>query len=873
MKIAHKLWLMLAAMVAIVWAVGLYAALVTHHGLEASVQQGAVSEARTLIESVDQLLDTEIRRWLGYAQNEHLRNALKASNLQFDNMVDAEQYISQRDELWQGRSEHQSTHAIRETAAQPLSREFSEMIKAMGTGLVHKPVAEIFVTNRYGANVAQSNITSDYRQSDERWWQHAMRDGQFVGDAEFDESSGEFAIEVCVRVDDEKQEPLGVMKVVLNILQTLDIVHRKQQSAGNTNAKSWTAVDRNGTVLASTRPELARDKISKRHPLFAESGRVVNDGDVLQHGLHNDRQSILCAVAKATTGGYLQKLGWHALIEQEESVALAPAHRMTTRVLAFAIAASVCALLLGFAVSRTMTRNVQKLLTGVEEFSKENFEYTIDEGGHDEFAAIAKGLNEMAASLRTARDQVVEQTEELEKQNATLAAEVFERQRTETELTEMADSLQHANAELDRLLTEAANQSGELLRAKGEAEAASKSKSEFLSNMSHELRTPLTAILGFTESLLEEGDIESAPPERIEALQTISRNGEHLLQLINDILDISKIEAGKMAVESIECSPLDIARHAVEGMQFRAKAHNLTLKLHCDTPIPEKINSDPTRIKQILINLISNAVKFTELGGVDIRAAYLEDDACIAFKVQDTGIGMSPDQVNRLFKPFTQADTSTTRRFGGTGLGLTITKRLVKMLGGEISVSSKPGEGTTFQFTIATGDAVCAKRITLSDLETCAKDELRQKTKSQQNLNCRVLLAEDGPDNQRLISFVLKKAGADVTVVENGQLAYEAATEALTSRTPFDVILMDMQMPVLDGYSAATKLRDGGYELPIIAATAHALTGEREKCLAAGCDDYTSKPINRAELIDKVAHWASTAKQQMAAGLVEHAAS
>ncbi|MFH1749149.1 MAG: response regulator [Planctomycetota bacterium] len=399
----------------------------------------------------------------------------------------------------------------------------------------------------------------------------------------------------------------------------------------------------------------------------------------------------------------------------------------------------------------------------------------------------------------------------------------------------------------------------QLEEAKTAAEAATRSKSEFLANMSHEIRTPMTAILGFAENLL---DPELSEAAKLNAARTIRRNGDHLLQIINDILDLSKIEMGKLEVECVAFSPLQILADVQGLMQVRADAKRLGLQVECEGAIPEIVYGDPTRLRQILVNLVGNAIKFTEMGGVRILArlcAASTPDPHLQFKVIDTGIGMSPEQIGRLFHAFTQADTSTTRKFGGTGLGLNISKRLAEMLGGGISVESALGRGSTFRVEIATGSLEGVRVIERPSIAEVAKSSTPTlHTTSPVKLDCNILLVEDGPDNQRLITTVLKKAGANVRVVDNGELALNAALQAHNGPQPFDIILMDMQMPVMDGYEATRRLRAENYTKPIIALTAHAMASDREKCLQVGCDDYATKPINRRELIQTIHGWLHT---------------
>lgn len=398
------------------------------------------------------------------------------------------------------------------------------------------------------------------------------------------------------------------------------------------------------------------------------------------------------------------------------------------------------------------------------------------------------------------------------------------------------------------------------------AEAANHTKSEFLANMSHEIRTPMTAILGYAEMLLEDGDVLRAPERRIDAIRTIMRNGDHLLTIINDILDLSKIEAGKMVVETLPISLVQMLEDVRSLMQVKATAKGLALTYRFITPAPQVIHTDPTRLRQVLVNLVGNAVKFTEIGGVSIECRYLESPIpLLQFDVIDTGVGMSDKQLVNLFNPFTQADSSTTRQFGGTGLGLSISRRLAQALGGDVEVvESLPGKGTRIRFSIRANLAEGANLIQPTMGDVCValrpKDESERSSQIAHLKGVTVLLAEDGPDNQRLISFVLRKAGAEVKVVENGRLAVEAALAAQAEGSPFDVILTDMQMPEMDGYEATALLRAENYRGPIIALTAHAMAGDRDRCMAAGCDDFATKPINRGELIDTVAKHALRGK-------------
>lgn len=389
---------------------------------------------------------------------------------------------------------------------------------------------------------------------------------------------------------------------------------------------------------------------------------------------------------------------------------------------------------------------------------------------------------------------------------------------------------------------------------------ANSAKSEFLANMSHEIRTPMTAILGYADILLE----NLHDDESLTAVATIKRNGEHLLELINDILDLSRIESGKLAVEQLPCSPAQLISEVFSLMRVRAEGKKIGLEAVYEGPIPETIQTDPTRLRQILINLLGNAIKFTEVGRVRLvtRLVTLPNvPARLQFSVVDTGIGMGREQLEALFQPFTQGDASTSRKYGGTGLGLAISKRLAQALGGDIAVESAPNQGTTFRVTVDPGPLTAVRWLQESSEAVLgdSRPPERQK-KSVPVLQGHILLVEDGLDNQRLIALLLRKAGATVTLAENGQEALEKAlpgSGTSPATPPFALILMDMQMPIMDGYEATSRLRAAGYEGPIVALTAHAMVSDRQKCLDIGCNDYLTKPIDRQKLLVAVAHYLS----------------
>jgi signal transduction histidine kinase len=413
-------------------------------------------------------------------------------------------------------------------------------------------------------------------------------------------------------------------------------------------------------------------------------------------------------------------------------------------------------------------------------------------------------------------------------------------------LTRLGDLVRERTDDLERARDELMAVNGQLVLARDAAEAANRSKTIFLANISHELRTPMTAILGYAEELQDHMAGRGLQDIERRALETIRRNAQHMVRIIGDLLDAAKLEAGKLAVERVQCAPLHVLANVVELLRPKAAGKGIQLAVACATAVPLTVQSDALRLRQVLLNLIDNAIKFTATGRVDIRIG-LESGPTprLWFEIADTGIGMPPEVLSRLFRPFEQADLSTTRRFGGTGLGLAITRQLVELLGGTIEVHSRLGEGSCFRVAIATGP--------LDGVETIASwGQLPPEPVEEAPLpSChaggmRVLVVEDGTDNQRLITHILARAAYDCETVDNGQACLDrlAAPDA-----SFDVVLMDVQMPVMDGLTATALLRQRGCRVPIVALTANAMASDQQACIAAGCDAFLTKPIDRRELV------------------------
>ncbi len=409
---------------------------------------------------------------------------------------------------------------------------------------------------------------------------------------------------------------------------------------------------------------------------------------------------------------------------------------------------------------------------------------------------------------------------------------------------QMADSLNRSQHDKDQVVEQ-------LLSANKNLEMATRAKSAFLANMSHEIRTPLTAIIGFGDYLQ---DTDITPYNRSKAIDSIVQNGLHLQHIINDILDLSKVEAEKLELEKVEVDLFELIQHIEALISIQTRERGLTHAIHYQFPLPQKIMTDPLRLKQILINICNNAIKFTEKGSVEITISYQQHDHMLRMDVRDTGIGLQAHQFDKIFEAFTQADSTISRQYGGTGLGLPLSRKLAEMLGGNITVASMPGQGSCFTILIDPGDIDVAEMT--NSIPVNSNETMDSVNDSDQfTLHGNILLAEDVLDNQRLISMYIQKTGAKVEIANNGQEAFDAAMA-----NDFDLILMDIQMPVMDGIQAVKLLREHDYKGPIVAITANAMKEDQALCMNAGCNDFLAKPIDRHQFTHLLSQYLITEK-------------
>jgi len=796
MKLAHKLILGMLMPALVIGLVGMYVLNIGQASMRAVINDTSAAYVSAIMNEIDRAMHSRIIGWQAYASGQDIQEYLVDANRAIVDLGDTENLLVTRDSDWRAASAAGKTTSLMKRLLQHrMSRTLRGLRDRLNQGLGQSIYPEIFITDRYGANVAQTDHTPGYRHTNEVWWQTAMEKGIYVGNVEFDQRADNYVIAIAFRIDDEAGDALGVMKVLISLAEIQSIIDQRSMEEHLVNRFDFILFSGEHRIIHTNMQDLpASDDGSVYFSgLEVPSGAAVVTTERKAKGTTGE--DVLSAYAFSQPRGELPGLGWTLLHEYHSDDIYKPIYRLQRKFILIALVTTLLAVIIGIGTAYSMSRRVNRLVRATKQFGEGRYVQPVDEKGTDELAVLGRSFNE-AGKL--------------------ILKEFSKRKHTEAELR----------------------------KSKEMAEQANRAKSAFLANMSHELRTPMNAIIGYSE-MLQEDAADSGQQEFIPDLEKINVAGKHLLALINDILDLSKIEAGRMDLYLERFDLSATLADIVSTVSPLVEKNTNTLELDVQQDLGN-IRADLTKLRQALFNLLSNAAKFTHNGVITLIARRVpkSGDDWIVLSVKDNGIGIAADQISRLFEDFTQADDSTTRNYGGTGLGLSITRRFCQMMGGDITVDSCPGEGSTFTISLpAEVNALEVARATseqLRDQDTIDMNTATMKTLPDAQT---ILVIDDDESTCDMLRRTIEKAGYAVVVAKRAE---EGLKQARACKP--DAITLDVMMPGMDGWSLLSTLKADPelMHIPVIMLT---MIDDKGMGYSLGAAEYLTKPVDRSRLL------------------------
>ncbi|QDU73629.1 Signal transduction histidine-protein kinase BarA [Bremerella volcania] len=796
MRIVHKLLLATVLPALLIWVVGYYAVAVSERSLTKVIEARSAARAAAVMDEIDRALRSHIANLQALARSKQVRETLAESNATFAELADPAAEVENLDQIWQTGDIRQQQELLAGIIDNDLSQELRLRNAKLQEATGYQVYGEIFVTNRYGAIAALTSRTSDFRQDDELWWQEAVQNHIYVGDVAFDDSAHVYSVDICIAIESPDGRLAGVMKAVLNIQDVFSIIDGQSRADSNAYTEFF---------LFTQDYRIVRGPAGHSEPL-SDGSRYFEDleQDFTQKGVIATRHrpdgngEVLAAYATSIgEGDQRHNLHWIVMVQQEAALVFAPIHAMRQNIWSLALFATLLTLAVAGGFSWSLSRRIREITDASVAIGEGDWEAKVPVRGSDEATQLARQFNLMT-------DQ----------------------------LTEM---------------------NRQLVSAKEQAESANRSKSDFLANMSHEIRTPMNGIIGMTELLLN----TNLTSEQREYQKLVQSSADALLVLLNDILDFSKIEAGKMELEELPFRLRDTLGSTLHTLAGRASKKGVELAARILPEVPDELTGDAGRLRQIIVNLVGNAIKFTEHGEVVMKVenkSFSGDMITLHFSIRDTGIGISQEKQTQIFEAFTQADASTTRQYGGTGLGLAICSQLTKMMGGRIWVESSPGLGSTFHFT-----AKFKRSEQQPDSMPAAVDTL---------YDLRVLVVDDNSTNRVICEEMLNNWGMKPTVVGSGSEALKELQLAFQSDSPYQLALVDVMMPEMDGIELVRHIRQftDSSSLTIVMLSSADRPTDPDFARTLGVAKCISKPITQSMLLNGIASAMGTSRSDSVHG-------